>query len=292
MSDENDPSIAHEPHGDPGPKRPDPSVAKAKRILDKRPTDSEELARTGQSVFDEPNIHSAGDHEIIRQDWSCSHCDYNLRGLAVGHPCPECGHVELYRPPPVASESYQTWLQRRMVGVSPAMGWYVAGGVVLLGGPWSVLATLMGTQGQGVGAQWSLLIAVTIFGPAVEEVMKIAAAAFVVEQRPYLYQREGQIMFSAAGSGLIFAAIENFIYLNISFPNPDVTMVLWRWTICVALHVGCSLIASRGLVHVWRQAIREYRKPRITRALPMLVWAIVIHGSYNAFAFFYEWAQG
>jgi len=292
MSADNDQSIDREPHLDRGVMRPDPSEAKAERTLDKRRTDPEELARTGQSVFDEPNIHHADDHEIIQQDWSCSHCEYNLRGLPVGHPCPECGHVELYRPPPVGHGSYQTWLQKRITRVSPATGWYVAAVAVLLGGPWSVLATLMRTQSYGLASRLSMLFTIVVFGPAVEEVMKIAAAAYVVEQRPHWFQRESQLMFSAAGSGFVFAAIENFIYLVIYFPNPPIEMILWRWTICVALHVGCSLTASRGLVLVWQQAIREYRKPRITRSLPMLTWAIVIHGSYNACAFFYEWAQG
>jgi hypothetical protein len=292
MSNDTDPSIEHEPPYDPRAKRIDPSEDRADRILAKHPPDPQELARTGQSVFDEPDIHHANDHEMVQQDWSCSRCDYNLKGLPFGHPCPECGYVELYRPPPAASDSYQTWLQQRLMRVSPATGWYVAAVAVLLGGPWSALATLIGTGGQRSVAQLGTLVAVIVIGPAVEEVMKIAAAAFVVEQRPYLYQRESQLMFSAAGSAFVFAAIENFFYLNLFFSNPTLSMVLWRWTICVALHVSCSLVASRGLVRVWQQAIQEYRRPRITRALPMLTWAIVIHGSYNACAFFYEWARG
>ena len=67
MTDDHNPSIEHEPHIDPSPKRPDPSEAKAERILSKRPDDTEKLAQTGQSVFDEPNIHSAADHETIQQ---------------------------------------------------------------------------------------------------------------------------------------------------------------------------------------------------------------------------------
>jgi len=56
----------------------------------------------------------------------------------------------------------------------------------------------------------------------------------------------------------------------------------------VALHTGCTLIASRGLVSSWRRAVSEFRPPKIVAAYKPLVTAIVIHSCYNAAAVLYD----
>ncbi len=70
--------------------KPDPGEEAAARKLQSESqgkNDQEELAE--HSVFDEPSILPNRAPVEIDRDWSCSQCDYNLRGLMTGHACPE-----------------------------------------------------------------------------------------------------------------------------------------------------------------------------------------------------------
>lgn len=266
-----DHSIENEPRfGARMPER-DPSEAKADRTLAREAGDQD---RHGESVHDEPAIFPGQDGKLIRRDWTCSRCGYNLRGLTTGHACPECGHIELYHPPPREAESYGQWLARRRGEVSlPRSLWAIAV-ASLVGGPLAILGSFMQTPQSG----WLMIV---VFGPTVEEVMKIAAISWLVEVRPYLLRSRGQIYFVALTSGLFFAVIENVVYLNIYISSPTLEIIVWRWVGCTALHIGCCLIASVGLVRTWRRTIDEGRSPRLSTAFRFLVAAIIVHGTYN-----------
>ncbi len=231
----------------------------------------EELAR--HSVFDEPDVLPGRPSEVIEQDWSCSACGYNLRGLPTGHRCPECGHIELYRPPPPGEASFGAWYARRKEAASSSRTWLVIALAMVFGGPWAV-----------VGAMWNWMPSVwgpVVLGPATEEVMKIAAIALVIEKRPYLFADAWQIKLAAIGGALGFAIVENVLYLTVYVASPSLGLMMWRWTVCVGLHLGCTSIAVLGLVKVWEDIAREQRAPRMTRAVGSLVLAIILHGAYN-----------
>lgn len=84
--------------------------------------------------------------------------------------------------------------------------------------------------------------------------MKVALALWVVEKRPYLFKSTSRIVLCAAVSGVVFAAVENLLYLNVHIPNSNIELVRWRWTACVAPHGGCRLIAGEGLTQIGRTA--------------------------------------
>ncbi len=271
-----EPSVDREPHLADGPAAGDPSEQKADRVLRRRrngPDDPEVLSR--HSVFDEPDIFPGRTPETIEQDWSCGNCGYNLRGLPTGHRCPECGHIELYRPPPPGEASFGDWFRKKQAAVSVGASWWAVVLASLLGGPWAVLGTVF-------VAGFPNLLFVTVIGPATEEVMKLAAIAVLVEVRPWLIKREAQIRIAAAGSALAFAVIENLLYLNWYIAAPSFGIILWRWVVCSGLHVVCTWIAAGGLVVAWRNANTEARAIRRGQAVKGLVLAIILHGSYNA----------
>jgi len=281
-SEDSNSSAFHEPHLRPGPPAfsKDPSEASRGGRERFEPAGAESTYRDGHSIWDEPDILPGRSDSLIGQDWLCSACGYNLRGLFVGQRCPECGRVELYRPPPPGVNSYRTWLLRQIGQTEPETCWLVALGAALVGGLWAVIASLIGTQHAGVGG-WSTFLLAVVYAPTVEETMKIAAGAYVVELRPYWFQRQEQIHLATVGAAVVFAVIENLIYLYVFVQGPTVKLALWRWLVCTALHAGCTYLAAGGLVEVWRQALTEYRRPRITRALRYLVPAIILHGAYN-----------
>jgi len=280
-------SVFDEPHMRPGHSRADRSEVEADQTLRRESARASDDCADGHSVFDEPDIFPGRADEVVDQDWSCTNCGYNLRGLPTHHPCPECGHKELYRPAPPGSSSYQSWLRRRIEATSPTRAWTVALLLAVCGGPWAIFAALLDASNAGGG----LLMLMVVLAPVVEETMKIAAAAWVVEVRPYLFRRVEQLQVATVGSALVFAAIENVLYLNVYNPNPTLLYTIWRWTVCVALHMGCTLLATRGLAAVWRRCTTELRPPRLTQGIRWLVIAIIVHASYNAAAAAWAWMR-
>lgn len=239
-----DPSVFDEPHLHKKRPKLDPSEARAERAL--------EISRRKGDSEDERLEHGVWDEPTFSPE---------LAGTA----------------PPGAT--YSDWLERRRAGVGLARPWAVTALVALSAGPWAVLGAFMGSGGTAFS-----ILAIIMFGPVAEETMKIAAATYVVEKRPYLFTTSAQIIIAALAGGLAFGALENLLYLNTYIPDPKPGMIRWRWTVCIAMHAGCSLVAALGLVRTWRDAWRRTGRPRLTLGYPYLVAAIAIHGAYNAFA--------
>ncbi len=180
---------------------------------------------------------------------------------------------------PAGAMTYARWCAGARARTSVATTWLVTVAVALLAGPWAVLGAFLGGQGG-----FSAVILVAVLGPCVEEVLKVSAPLCVVERWPYLFRSRAQILLCAVLSGLVFAAIENALYLCVYVPNPMPWLIAWRWTVCVALHTGCSLIAGLGVARVWHDATARQARPKAGLALPALLTAIVLHGVYNAIA--------
>ncbi len=187
-------------------------------------------------------------------------------------------HVEL----PASAITYERWLTEHLDRTSPAQRQWNTLLIALAAGPFAILGAML--NGVELEYMFFTVLVVAVIGPAIEETMKIALATWVVEKRPFLFGSGRHILFCGAVSGFVFAAVENVLYLNVYIPNPTDNLVLWRWTVCVALHTGCSFLASVGLARVWREATTTRKRPRIGRALPYLIMAIVIHGLYNGSA--------
>jgi len=279
---EDEHAVHREPHLRPEPKKADPSEIKAANKLHRESERARRSSRHQQSVFDEPDVFPGRANDIIDQDWSCSRCGYNLRGLPTHHPCPECGHKELYRPAPPDAASYQGWLRTRAKQTSLLRGWVGAVLAAILGGPWAIGAALTWGHPVITGAGGGMIVLATVFGPTMEEMMKLAAGACLVEVKPYLFRKKEQLQVATIGAALLFAVIENIIYLNVYIPNPSVELVIYRWTVCVAMHTGCTFVAAHGLVSVWERAVTELRPPQLSQGFRWLVIAIVLHGCYNA----------
>ena len=186
---------------------------------------------------------------------------------------------ELAGGPPKDALTYERWLAERAGSTSALRSWLATLAVALLAGPWAVLGAF-GAGGQTVVA----VMRIVLFGPVIEEMLKNGAALIVVERRPYLFRSTAQIIICALAGGLAFAAIENVLFLHLRPGQPSAILVTWRWTICVALHMGCSAIMGMGVARIWRDVWQRRARPNLALGLPYLATAAAVHGAYNALA--------
>lgn len=274
-----DHGIEHEPHFNGHGSNPhtDPSESKADRTLGNRKHKPGNDERAGHSVFDEPGIFpdDSAMQAVIDRDWYCTHCGYNRRGGRLSESCPECGRMDFTPPAALDKSGYARWLHERIEKTTEWQSWLTVLAITLAGGLFAIAGALC-TEGGPM-----MLI---VFGPVTEEVMKVAAAAIVVETKPYLIKRSGQLFAATLTSAAVFAVIENVLYLNVYIPNPSPNIVAWRWVICTAMHMTTAGIATVGVARVWERTCSQLRKPTLPIELQWLVLAIVIHGSYNALA--------
>jgi len=231
------------------------------------------------SVFDEPWVdRSRYLHLRCLRDWPCDRCGYNRRGLTYGDACPECGDAPEVLAPGVLP-GYGQWLLSRMATTRPATQWAAFAVAALSGGPFAVLGALL----MGGGA-----LSLVLFGPTAEEVLKVAIIWMILEHRPYWFRSATQIRLAGYASGLAFSVIENLIYLNLYIPDPGPGITLWRWTVCTALHVGCTAIAVEGAARAWRRTVTQLVEPSVDRVARWVTAAIVVHAAYNSLALLFE----
>jgi hypothetical protein len=179
---------------------------------------------------------------------------------------------------PVGTTTYRDHLAAGLCRTSVPTTWLATAGAALAAGPWAILAAILGTSADTQG------MAMVVVGPLCEEVAKVAVAFLIVERWPWLFRWRVQVLTAAVAGGLVFAVIENLLYLNVYVPDPEPWLVQWRWTVCVALHTGCSLIAGLGVARVWSACWRTHQPPDGNHAIPFIAAAALIHGLYNFLA--------
>jgi hypothetical protein len=237
-----DQSIEHEPHLQNRAYEPDPSEGRAVGRL------HSEQART---TIDDAVEHTVWDEPTLSPELAGSYDESQM--------------------------TYARWLTERHAGTSATKSWLVTLLVAIVAGPWGVIGALTGSGTRGFA-----LAMIVVIGPVTEEIMKVAAALWVVEKRPYLFKSVWQILLCAVAGGAAFAFIENLMYLYVYLPDHSGKLAAWRWTVCVGLHMNCSFVAGVGLARIWDNAIRNGHGPQLWLGLPWLFMAMVAHGVYNA----------
>lgn len=194
---------------------------------------------------------------------------------------------------PAGQPTYRRWLEAGIARTSWPRSWWITLGLILAAGPFGILgAFTAGSTGTGVSLFG--ILGVVVLAPITEEITKVAGVLWVVEKRPFWLKSMAQVLLCAAAGGLAFAAIENLIYINVYHAEGNEAFRQWRWTVCTALHVNCSVIAGFGLVRIWDKAIRTRTRPELGLGMPFFALAMITHGAYNlsvTFAEVFGWLE-
>ena len=154
----------------------------------------------------------------------------------------------------------------------------------IAGGLFAVPAVFLDTLGSSLGFILGLGATVVI-GPFAEETLKQSGAVFQLEKMRGSIRHGWQFFLSGALGGAVFSVLENliyqYIYLRTLPPEKLADIMAFRWTICTALHILCTVISSMGLRHVWRDSLEKERPCRIYEAFPWFAAATAVHGLYN-----------
>lgn len=150
----------------------------------------------------------------------------------------------------------------------------------LAAGPFAVMGAFM----TGRQTIFGILYAV-LFAPVIEEFLKQSGMIYLLEKRPYRLFAAWQFVLAAVIAGGVFATLENLLYLHVyvdtaSLADPA-AFTRFRWIVCTLLHVGCAMVASLGLIRVWKKQLRDGRAADLAYGFGPFATAMVIHGLYN-----------
>ena len=154
------------------------------------------------------------------------------------------------------------------------------------GGFFAIPAVFLDTFGSSLGFGFVLgALVLVVIGPFTEETLKQSGAIFQLEKMRGSIRYDWQFFLSGALGGAVFGVLENLIYQHIylrSLPPEKLANVMaFRWIICTALHILCTVVSSMGLRRVWRESLAKERPCRISEAFPWFIAATAIHGLYN-----------
>lgn len=145
----------------------------------------------------------------------------------------------------------------------------------LVGGVGGVLAAFL--------RELAMISPLTIYlvAPAVEEICKPLIVVFLIELRPHWLRRGRHVIAICLLSALVFATIENMLYLHVSHPTNVAFFMFWRYVICTAMHLIASLVMALGLAKALRGRLDNGERFDFDRIMKYYVAAVVIHAAYN-----------
>ena len=150
----------------------------------------------------------------------------------------------------------------------------MVGGVV--GIPAAIMQELQGYSGLWLGA--------IVVAPLVEEVVKPVGVMFIMEKRFHWLRSRRQVVAMAALGAVVFATLENLMYIHVAHRDPSAAFVAWRYMVCTSMHVAASTVFGLGLARSWQRMRRTGGRFRIKGLLWPYLAAVALHAAYNATA--------
>jgi len=126
---------------------------------------------------------------------------------------------------------------------------------------------------QNLGHFYGFLAA----GP-VEEVLKPLGVYVALIFLPNIPKKSFFVVIFSIMSALLFATIENYVYLHFYFPKHPPELAHFRWRYCTLLHIVCSTTYSFSILkNIAYFVHRSEKKPSFV--LPLI--SMTIHNLYN-----------
>ena len=147
---------------------------------------------------------------------------------------------------------------------------WVAGGGVL-----GLLAAMI-EETIGSFAWASILIV-----PPIEEMMKPIGLIFLLDKRPHWLRSSLHVVMLALLGALIFASLENGLYIFVYASKLDGGYWLFRVTVCTAVHLVATGIFGAGLAKMWQHIKEKGGHFDIDVCFNYFVAASILHGLYN-----------
>ena len=156
---------------------------------------------------------------------------------------------------------------------------------------WRLLAVLIAAGGGFLGvpgaiiqewSQGSLLVAF-VAAPMIEEVMKPCGVYLLLARWPEALTGRLYNALLAAVGGLSFALIENIIYLQFYFPEHTQTLVVFRYSACLTMHMVCSFILGFGINQKLLASVRG-EIPLLQGNKKFFFIPMIIHSLFNIMA--------
>lgn len=177
---------------------------------------------------------------------------------------------------PADAVTWFRWYQDNVRQTSLLTSWQVTLAAAVVSGMFASLSVLMMQLHYQVNIHVTILVL-----PFAQELMKIAIPAWICEKQPWLFRTPIQIVFCGVVSALMVATAANAYLLLVVFKTAPAWIVLWRLVICTGLQVLCSLIASIGLIKVWRGIQLRHGMPQLYDGARWITAGMLIHGVYN-----------
>lgn len=163
-----------------------------------------------------------------------------------------------------------------------SLGWRVfAFAIAAAGGVLGVLGAIM--------QEWSYASPVIAFvaAPMIEEVMKPCGVYLLLARWPEVLTSRIFTALLAAVGGFSFAVVENIIYLQVYFPEHTPTLVMFRYSACLTMHVVCSFILGFGINQKLLASVRG-EVPLLKGNKKFFFIPMIIHSLFNIAAVLVE----
>ena len=134
---------------------------------------------------------------------------------------------------------------------------------------------------------WLMIVLVA---PAIEEICKPIGVIFMLDKRSGWLTSSSQVVVMTLLGALVFATIENLIYVLGHIDNATQLYLLWRFGICTMVHMIASGVFAVGLVKMWRHIRDQGGHFDIDICFRYYVLAVVIHAAYNSSMVLLAWS--